>query len=575
MRFFQFVVLLLSMVTIPPFANSANNRVALVIGNSSYVHAAALINPQNDATDVADKLESLGFEVTKGIDLDFSQMRRTIRQYINKLDGAEIALFYYAGHGFQVNGENYMAPIDARLENENDLEFEAVPMSLVLTSMERNAKTNLVFLDACRNNPLARNLARSMGTRSAAVGRGLARIGVGVGSFISFATQPGNVAYDGEGRNSPFTKALVKHLGNPGEGITRSMVRVRNEVLQSTNGQQVPWDNSSLTGEVVLKLKIEVDDSEARKLAEKQKQNALIELAYWESIKNSSEVAYFKAYMKKYPNGQFLDLAEIKIKSIENERQASAAGTEMAQRNGGESEGQAAFDRTKLAKLNLLSAGTALDKKAAPLSPQDEEGLLRLEPEDFQQVQETLSALGYDVGKADGAFGPKSRAGLRKFQIRNRIEENGYLSDKTLAALVDKIEKTPSNYDGVWQLEFHRYNYSASDPSGTNLRTLLAKAKVRLRNGELFVVSDEIFSSTKSFFDTFRGRLSPDGKLTVSMSLDTLFGKAQVRDVRASAKLPKLFPFGRVFSVRGSRLWVNPKKSENVWLRLDIARLER
>ncbi|MBO6932164.1 MAG: caspase family protein, partial [Roseibium sp.] len=537
MRFFLFLAV--SIALLPQIASGAQNRVALVIGNSAYVHAAALPNPQNDANDVAAKLEALDFEVIKGIDLDFSQMRRTIRQYIKQLDGTEIALFYYAGHGFQVNGENYMAPIDARLESENDLEFEAVPMTLVLSAMERNAKTNLVFLDACRNNPLARNLARSMGTRSAEVGRGLARIGVGVGSFISFATQPGNVAYDGEGRNSPFTAALVKHLGNPGEGIARSMVRVRNEVLLVTNGQQVPWDNSSLTGEVVLKLKVEVDDSEARKQAEKQKQEALVELAYWDSIKDTSEVAYFNAYLKKYPEGQFVDLAKIKLDRLEEQLQANAAGTTKGLRQSGSSADGAAYDRTNLAKLNLSSAGTALDKTAAPLSPEDEEAQLRLKPEDFQQVQETLNALGYDVGAADGAFGPKSRAGLRKFQIRNRIEENGYLSEKTLATLVDKIEKTPSTYDGVWLLEFHRFNYSASDPSGTNQRTLLAKAEVRLRNGELYVVSEEVYTSTRSFFDTFRGRLSDDGKITVSMSLDTLFGKAQVREVRASGQLPK------------------------------------
>jgi len=571
MRLMQFIsIALLSLF----FSQSvqASSRIALVIGNSAYVHATALPNPQNDASDMAAKLEALDFEVIKGIDLDFTQMRQVIRQYVNRLEDAEMALFFYAGHGLQVDGRNYMAPIDARLENENDLEFEAIDMSMVLSAMERNTETNLVFLDACRNNPLARNLARSMGTRSAAVGSGLARIGIGVGTFISFATQPGNVALDGEERNSPFTTALLKHLGTPGEGISHSMVRVRNEVLQSTKGRQVPWDNSSLTGEVVLRLKIEIDDSNAKMAAEKERQDALVEVTYWNSIKDADDVAFFEAYLNKYPNGQFSDIASLRLKTLKQAATSKAAESNAGLAARRPSEDTQAVDRKTLARLDPGLAGSGQEKTAISATPDEIELGLNLTPENYQQVQETLNALGYDVGPADGAFGPKSRAGLRKYQIRNGIEEDGYLSRKTLDALVKTVETTPPSYDGVWLLEFHRYNYSGSDPSGTNLRTLLAKAKVRVRDGELFVVSNEIFSSDKTYFDTFRGHLTKEGKLSLSMSLDSLFGKEQVRDVRVSGHLPKLVPFGQTVSIRGSQLWVNPKKSENVWLRLDVAR---
>ncbi len=150
----------------------AEKRVALVIGNSAYQHAPQLTNPQNDASDMASKLTGLGFVVVTGHDLDLAGMRRSIREFVGKVEGADVALFFYAGHGLQVNGANYMIPVDAQLRSNNDLDFEALPIELVLSAMERNAKVNLVFLDACRDNPLAVTLARSLGTRSMVVGRG-------------------------------------------------------------------------------------------------------------------------------------------------------------------------------------------------------------------------------------------------------------------------------------------------------------------------------------------------------------------------------------------------------------------
>ena len=196
----------------------AERRVALVIGNSAYRHATQLANPKNDAIDMAKKLSSLGFDVVRGEDLDLAGMRGTVRDFIGKLDGADMALLFYAGHGVQVNGNNYMAPVDAQLTSYNDLDFEAMPMDLILSAMERTTKVNLVFLDACRDSPFSQNLARSMGTRSGGAGRGLARLGTGIGTLIAFATQPGNVALDGEGRNSPFTTALLKASRHPGSG---------------------------------------------------------------------------------------------------------------------------------------------------------------------------------------------------------------------------------------------------------------------------------------------------------------------------------------------------------------------
>ena len=297
---------------------AAKARVALVIGNSSYQHVPELPNPKNDAATVAAKLKSIGFEVIEGRDLTLVELRRSVRDFIDRLSGAELGLFYYAGHGLQVNGRNYLAPVDARLETYDDLDFEAFPIDLVLSAMERKTKTNLVFLDACRNNPLARNLARSMGTRSTDVGRGLARISSGVGTLISFSTQPGNVALDGTGRNSPFTTALVRHIGTPGEDISRSMRKVRNDVLNVTDGNQVPWENSSLTGDVILVAEPSASESAVKATAAPASDtSAQVEITYWNSIKNAGRMEFFQSYLVKYPQGLFADIARLKIADFE------------------------------------------------------------------------------------------------------------------------------------------------------------------------------------------------------------------------------------------------------------------
>jgi hypothetical protein len=228
-------------------------RVALVIGNGRYRSVAPLANPANDAADIAAALRKLGFDVVEGRDLDKRGMEDKVREFSRKLDRASLALFFYAGHGLQVAGKNYLVPVDAKLERPGDLAFDAMDVSQVLAQMEADQRVNLVFLDACRDNPLARTLARSLGTRSASVGQGLASIQSAVGTLIAYATQPDNVALDGDGqRNSPFTTALLRHIATPGLEISTLIRRVRADVIAATQKKQVPWDHSSLVGDVML-----------------------------------------------------------------------------------------------------------------------------------------------------------------------------------------------------------------------------------------------------------------------------------------------------------------------------------
>jgi uncharacterized caspase-like protein len=241
------LIAILAMLGGAPAAN-AQKRVALVIGNSAYQHTGKLANPTNDASDMVDVLKAHMFEVIEGYDLSKAAMEGKLRDFARALTANEVGLFFYAGHGLQVSGTNYLVPVDARLEDASGLDFELVRLDLVQRTMEREASTNIIFLDACRDNPLARNLARALGTRSVDIGRGLAPTQGGAGTLISFSTQPGNVALDGTGRNSPFAGALVKRLIAAKDDLSAILIDVRNDVMKATQDRQVPWEHSALRG---------------------------------------------------------------------------------------------------------------------------------------------------------------------------------------------------------------------------------------------------------------------------------------------------------------------------------------
>jgi uncharacterized caspase-like protein len=245
---FSFLLLMVS-----PVAH-AEKRVALVIGNSAYRPQGELTNPRNDATDVAAALKGHGFQVIEGFDLDKVALDRKLRDFAAALAGADVGLFFYAGHGLQVEGRNYIIPIDAQLSTLAQLEVETTRFDVVQRIMESEDRTNILFFDACRNNPFARNLAQAMGTRSTAIGRGLAPVQSGHGTLISFSTQPDNTAEDGIGRrNSPFSGALVRRLSSSNDEIMALLVDVRVDVMRETNRKQIPWEHTALTGRFYFK----------------------------------------------------------------------------------------------------------------------------------------------------------------------------------------------------------------------------------------------------------------------------------------------------------------------------------
>lgn len=283
------------------------HRVALVIGNSAYEHTTPLANPRNDAKDIADTLKQLGFEVVVGTDLDKARMDHTIRTFAEKLRGANLGVFFYAGHGLQVDQQNYLVPVDAQLASTSALDFELVRLDLVQRTMERESKINVLFFDACRDNPLARQLARALGTRSVGIGRGLAPVESGEGTLIAFSTQPGNVALDGKGRNSPFAAAVVKHIATPGEDISAVLINVRNDVMSATARRQVPWDHSALTARVYFGAPRSAPGPTLEQQAE---------MELWNLVKESADAIMVRSYLERYPNGSFAPTAQVLLDKL-------------------------------------------------------------------------------------------------------------------------------------------------------------------------------------------------------------------------------------------------------------------
>lgn len=294
---------------------AAQRKVALIVGNSAYKHTTPLPNPKNDASDLSALLKRLEFDVIEGYDLDKPAMDRAIRDFAERLSRSELALFFYAGHGLQVGGQNYLAPIDAKLGSGAALDFETVRLDLVQRTMERESSTNIIILDACRDNPLARNLARSLGTRSAAIGKGLAVMESGEGTLISFSTQPGNVALDGAGRNSPFARALLKHIPKPGDDLPSILINVRNDVMAATDRRQVPWEHSALTAKVYF-----IPPKPSGPSLEQQ-----VELSFWSAIKDVQSPIVLRSYLDRYPDGMFADTARALIEHYEQQAKARAA----------------------------------------------------------------------------------------------------------------------------------------------------------------------------------------------------------------------------------------------------------
>ncbi|MEO8421597.1 MAG: caspase family protein [Hyphomicrobium sp.] len=302
-------------------AEDAERRVALVIGNSAYQNVPALPNPRNDAQGLTASLRRMNFEVVQALDVPRGEMVGYMRQFRELLPGADVALLFYAGHGLAYEGQNYIVPTDASLEDEFDVKLNMHAIDLITDQMARSARINIVMLDACRDNPLARSLSRSLegASRSASASRGLARIEqVGPQSVIMLATTDGETASDGIGAHSPFTQALLDNIETEGMELSELTRRVRKQVLGATRDRQRPVTfGSSVDAFYFVPAKGGVPvPPPARDNARITVDAGERDHRYWTSIVDLNSVELFQKYLERFPNGEYAAVATAKMEQL-------------------------------------------------------------------------------------------------------------------------------------------------------------------------------------------------------------------------------------------------------------------
>jgi formylglycine-generating enzyme required for sulfatase activity len=297
----------------------AEKRVALVIGNSAYQNTPVLPNPKNDATDMAAALKALGFDAILATDLDKRAMDEAFRRFARLARDADAALFFYAGHGIQFAGSNYLMPIDAKLQDEADVPYEMAKVDDIIGDLSRAKNTRIIMLDACRDNPMADRLRVTLpASRSGAVSRGLARIERTQGLITAFATQPGQVAADGVGtRNSPFTAAVLKYIATPDIEATALFRRVAQEVNQSTEGKQLPEVSISLLGDFYFAGHASAPTTVTPPSNEASQA--------WAEVKDSKNQAMLEEFIKRFGDSFYASLARVRLEELKKSQVATVA----------------------------------------------------------------------------------------------------------------------------------------------------------------------------------------------------------------------------------------------------------
>jgi hypothetical protein len=416
----RFLIAALSAATLLVSANAAmaDKRVAFVVGNGAYKNVAALPNPAVDAKSMAKLLRNVGFDVVEGSNLTRDKMTEKLLDFGKKAEGADVALFFYAGHGIAVNGTNYLLPVDADLKSEMDVKLgAAINVDLTLEQTMSDAKVKLVFLDACRDNPFAAKIRSAKATRSVSVASGLAEMKSGEGTLIAFATGPGQTALDGEaGTNSPFTRALMANIASPGIEIQQAMTKVRAQVNEETSKNQLPWGHTNLIGSVYLNPVAGGNAAEAANTPVAAAGPASeVELEFWRSIKDSNKPEELNAYLTNYPNGTFKPIALARIASLQD-------GPSTVTRN--------------------LTTGVGVDPSTfSDDANQTTEDQLSLDRSQRRDVQRRLTSLGFDT-KVSGKFDDNTRAVITRWQAARGYPKSGYLNALQHKALQSEILAT-------------------------------------------------------------------------------------------------------------------------------------
>jgi hypothetical protein len=403
----------------------AEKRVALIIGNSNYEKVARLPNPANDAALIAETFKSAGFDnVELRRDLKVSDMRRALRDFMDKSRQADVAVVYYAGHGIEVDGTNYLVPIDAVMERDVDVYDEALTLERVLVSVEPAKQLRLVILDACRDNPFTRSMKRTMASR--AVGRGLAKVEpTSPNTLIAYASKAGSTASDGDGQNSPFTVALVKHVTKPGLDLRRAFGYVRDDVLKSTGNRQEPYVYGSLGGDDVPLVPAKPIGAGVQ-----ADPDATVRRAYEFALQAGDRDAW-EAFLRAYPDGFYADLAKVQLKKTAADETRAAAVERVRQ---AEQEARAAAEKVRQAEQEKSAPGS--ESKVAALQPTNSPPLSGSELVTSLQLE--LRRAGCLSAMATGNWNSVSERSLALFN------KNAGLRFDVKVASVDALEAVKS-----------------------------------------------------------------------------------------------------------------------------------
>ena len=493
----------------------AGKRVALVIGNSSYQNVAALANPANDAAAITEMFRKASFDVVESRrDLKYMDMRRALRDFADKARGADIAVIYFAGHGLEVEGTNYVVPVDAVLERDADVDDEAIGLNRILLAAEPATKLRLVILDACRDNPFAKKMKRTIASRS--LGRGL--IGVEANkpnTFIAFAAKEGSTAADGDGRNSPFSTALLKHLTRPGLDIRKAFGYVRDDVMSATGNQQEPYTTNSLGGDDVALVPAPVSPPAASGNA-----NADIRRDYELAERVGTKEAW-DSFVAANPSGFYADLAKAQRNKLAAET-ARLAATEKA-RNAAEEQ----------ARLAAEGARASEQAKAAAQSKAAEEA--RLAAEKKKQIEDAkLAAAEQAKTAAQAKAAEDERLTLEKARLEaekaNKLEEAKIASAAQATPKPDKPDADKSAGPAVASLTpsgpANPEVPKADQPTQQNLPRLLQSElrRVGCKTGE---IGSEWNASARRALSSFNNNAGTrfDVKLASLDALDAVRAK--------------------------------------------------
>jgi uncharacterized caspase-like protein len=423
----------LALTLFAPSAASAERRVALVIGNANYSNAASLRNPRNDAADMAETLKKLGFEVELGVDLDQKKFATTIENFARSLDGADVGLFYYAGHGLQLNDRNYLVSVNAKLENEFLLASETIDLTSIVRLMESKTTVNLVFLDACRNNPLAENLRRGLEAtkRSTALGRGLARLEpTGRDTLIAFAAAPGQVAADGTDRNSPFTASLLRNIPRPKVEVSVMLKEVSADVRRATANVQRPQQLSDMSrtfyfapDAAAVASDVPEQQMKTASSAAPAQDDRAFDVAFWNAAQSANDCDSTRAYLQRFPNGVFVDLARLAERRLcVPSRQVTVVESSAPTLTPAPPAPPAAPAVPVFVPPETLPEPPALPPSAVASLPEPTAALPAAVPEDQgpelqRMIQNELVRLGCSTADADadGDWGAASRAAVTRF----------------------------------------------------------------------------------------------------------------------------------------------------------------